>query len=48
VTIGGIHGRILDIQEKTFIIEVEGGHKLKIEKGAVSMDSSSMLTEEQK
>jgi preprotein translocase subunit YajC len=43
-----IHGRILDIQEKTFIIEVEGGHKLKIEKGAVSMDSSSMLTEEQK
>jgi preprotein translocase subunit YajC len=48
VTIGGIHGRIVDIQEKTFIIEVEGGHKLKIEKGAVSMDSSTMLTEEQK
>jgi len=40
VTIGGIHGKIADIQETTFIIEVEGGHKLKIEKNAVSMDYS--------
>jgi len=40
VTIGGIHGKIADIQDTTFIIEVEGGHKLKIEKNAVSMDYS--------
>ena len=40
VTIGGIHGKIYEIQEKTFLIEVEGGHKLKIEKNAVSMDYS--------
>lgn len=40
VTIGGIHGKIYEIQEKTIIIEVEGGHKLKIEKSAVSMDFS--------
>lgn len=40
VTIGGIHGKIADIQESTFTIEVEGGHKLKIEKSAVSMDYS--------
>jgi preprotein translocase subunit YajC len=40
VTIGGIHGKIHEIQESTIIIEVEGGHKLKIEKSAVSMDFS--------
>ncbi|MDO9184931.1 MAG: preprotein translocase subunit YajC [Bacteroidota bacterium] len=48
VTIGGIHGKIIDVQDTTFIIEVEGGHKLKIEKSAVSMDSSTMIGAEQK
>ena len=48
VTIGGIHGKIIELQDTTFIIEVEGGHKLKIEKSAVSMDSSSMIGAEQK
>lgn len=36
VTIGGIHGKISDVQEATFTIETEGGHKLKIEKAAVA------------
>ena len=48
VTIGGIHGRIVDLQETTFLIEVEGGHKLKIEKSAVSMDSSTLIGADQK
>ncbi len=48
VTIGGIHGKITEVQDTTFIIEVEGGHKLKIEKSAVSMDSSTMIGAEQK
>jgi preprotein translocase subunit YajC len=48
VTIGGIHGKIVEVQEKTFIIEVEGGNKLKIEKAAVSMDSSTMIGADQK
>ena len=48
VTIGDIHGKIVDVQETTFIIEVEGGHKLKIEKSAVSMDSSTLLGADQK
>ena len=43
VTIGGIHGKISDVQETTFIITVEGGVKLKIEKSAISMDSSTMI-----
>jgi len=48
VTIGGIHAKIAEIQETTFMIMVEGGVKLKIEKNAVSMDSSSMIGAEPK
>jgi preprotein translocase subunit YajC len=48
VTIGGIHGKISDVQDTTFMITVEGGVKLKIEKNAVSMDSSSLIGAEQK
>lgn len=40
ITIGGVHGKIVEISEKTFIIEVEGGNKLKIEKSAVSLEST--------
>lgn len=43
VTIGGIHGKIAEIGESTFIITVEAGVKLKIEKNAVSMDNSASL-----
>ena len=41
VTIGGIHGKVAEICEKTFIIEVEGGVRLKIEKSAISADSTT-------
>lgn len=43
VTIGGIHGKIIEIQETTAIIEVEGQNRLKIEKSAIALDSSSQL-----
>jgi len=43
VTIGGIHGKIVEVQETTFIIEVEGGNRLKIQKTAVSMDATASL-----
>ena len=48
VTIGGIHGKIADIQETTFMITVEGGVKLKIERSAISMDASTLIGAEQK
>jgi len=41
VTIGGIHGKITDVQEGTFIIEVEDGTKLRIEKAAVAIDPNA-------
>ncbi|PCJ82119.1 MAG: preprotein translocase subunit YajC [Flavobacteriales bacterium] len=41
VTIGGIHGKIAEQKENTIVIETEGGHRLKIERSAVSMEYSS-------
>lgn len=46
VTIGGIHGRIIEMQETTCTIEVEGGVKLRIEKSAVAADAQDQLTGE--
>jgi len=43
ITIGGIHGKIADVQDKTFIIEVEGGVRIKIERSAVSMENTMAL-----
>lgn len=43
VTIGGIHGKILEISETTAVIEVEGQNRLKIEKSAIAMDRSGQL-----
>jgi preprotein translocase subunit YajC len=40
VTIGGIHGKIAEVKDTTLVIETGEGHKLKIEKTAVSKDNS--------
>jgi preprotein translocase subunit YajC len=41
VTIGGIHGKIIEVSETWFIIETEGQGRLKIERSAVSMNNVS-------
>ncbi len=41
ITIGGIHGKIVEEQERTFTIEVEGQNRLKVEKSAVAMEGVS-------
>lgn len=46
VTIGGIHGKIEEIRDTTLIITTEGGGKLKIEKKAISPDSTTFLNSE--
>ncbi len=38
ITIGGIHGKITEVQEKTFTIEVAPNIHFRIEKSAVAMD----------
>ena len=42
VTIGGIHGKIVSKDETTFLIEVEDGNKLKIDKAAVAVDANEV------
>lgn len=40
ITTAGIHGRIVDLNETTFLIEVEGGTKIRFDKTAVSLDAT--------
>ncbi|MFZ4546014.1 MAG: preprotein translocase subunit YajC [Bacteroidales bacterium] len=46
ITIGGIHGKIVEMQETTCTIEVEGGVRLKLEKSAIASDAQDQLTGE--
>lgn len=36
ITAGGIHGKVVDVDETTVVIAVEGAAKIKIEKGSIS------------
>lgn len=40
ITIGGIHGKVIEMGETTVIIEVEGQNRLKMEKSAIAIDGS--------
>ena len=39
VTTAGIHGKIVDMNDTTFVLEVEGGTKIRFDKSAVSLDA---------
>jgi len=43
VTIGGIHGRIVELQETTVTIEVENNVRFRIEKSAVASSTSETI-----
>ncbi len=43
ITIGGIHGRIVEIQDTTVTIEVENSVRLRVEKTAVAMDNTQTI-----
>jgi preprotein translocase subunit YajC len=48
ITIGGIHGKIVEVQETSFTIEVEDGSRMRMEKSAVAGDASDQLGNQQK
>lgn len=48
VTIGGIHGKIVEVQETTFTIEVEDSSRIRFEKSAVAGDATDQLANQQK
>ena len=43
ITTAGIHGRIADVAETTFLVETEGGHKIRFDKSAISLEASKAL-----
>ena len=43
ITIGGIHGRIVEIQDTTVTIEVEGQVRLRVEKSAIAIDNTQTI-----
>ena len=43
ITTSGIHGKIVEMNDLTFLIEVESGTKIRFEKSSVSLESSKAL-----
>jgi preprotein translocase subunit YajC len=46
VTIGGAHGKVVEVNDKTVLLEVSDGVKIRFEKSAIAMDNSMQLTAE--
>jgi preprotein translocase subunit YajC len=42
VTTAGIHGRIIDVTDTTFLVEVDNG-KIRFDKSAISLEASKAL-----
>lgn len=45
VTIGGIHGRISEVNDTTVLLEVDSNVRIRFEKSAIAMDNSMQLNE---
>ena len=43
VTTAGMHGRIAEVYDTTFLIEVDNGVKIKFDKASISLDASKAL-----
>ncbi len=43
VTTAGIHGRIVEMAETTFLVDVGGGVKIRFDKTAIALDASKAL-----
>ncbi|MFI5161074.1 MAG: preprotein translocase subunit YajC [Sphingobacteriales bacterium] len=43
ITNAGMHGRIAEVADSTFLIETEGGHKIRHDKSSISLEASKAL-----
>ncbi|MCB9224008.1 MAG: preprotein translocase subunit YajC [Crocinitomicaceae bacterium] len=48
VTAGGIHGKVLEINENTIVISTEGGGKLRVEKNSITANPGDMIANQRK
>jgi preprotein translocase subunit YajC len=46
ITIGGIHGKVVELKDKSVLLEVDNGTKLRVERSAISMDTTEILNEQ--
>ncbi|MCE2935606.1 MAG: preprotein translocase subunit YajC [Cyclobacteriaceae bacterium] len=44
VTIGGAHGRVAEMEDDTFVLEVERGGRIRFNKSSISMESTKAIT----
>ena len=42
VTVGGIYGKVISIEKKTIIIEIDRGTKIQIDKNSISYEMSNL------
>ena len=45
VTVGGIHGKIIEVSDSTVLIDVDRGTKLLVEKASISLEASKRLND---
>lgn len=43
VTVGGIHGKVIELSDTTVLIDVDRGTKLLVEKSSISLEASKRL-----
>ena len=43
ITIGGIHGRIIELNETNMLVEVDNNVKLRIERSAISVEATKII-----
>lgn len=43
ITVGGMHGKIYDLDELTLTLEVDRGTKLKFDRSSVSLDATKRI-----
>ena len=43
VTVGGIHGKIVEVSDTTVLVDVDRGTKLLVEKASISLEASKRL-----
>lgn len=45
VTIGGIHGKVVEVNDRTVLLEVDSNVRIRLEKSAIAMDNTQQLNE---
>ena len=43
ITTSGIHGKIVDFNDTTFLVDVDSGTKIRFEKSSISLEASKAL-----